>query len=299
MTGVLGALVALTALAPARAAVPSFEPVSYALRLAGTNGYTITIAAAAEAAGGRGAVTVSVRRPGAFAYYTADGTVTTTSIRADFGSLGRIDAIVKPSGRTERVKVHACGPYTETFEPGVVEGSIDFQGEGGFTAVAASRAPLVPEASFFGDRPFGACSGNSELFSPGLPGARLKGVSYAGGRILLFQFNKNRPRARTLFRATLKERRGGLSIFREVRGVAAPGAFRFGRRLRKVTLAPPAPFAGTASTRRSPDAVSPLWSGDLTVDFPGNFGFPIAGPAVHVSLEHARRTPGDSSAVFH
>ena len=88
-----------------------------------------------------------------------------------------------------------------------------------------------------------------------------------------------------------------MKIYREIKGIAGPGAFRFDRRLRTATLAPPAPFAGSASTRRSPDAVSPLWPGNLTLDFPGDASFPLTGPEVHVSLNHARRTPGDSTGV--
>ncbi len=62
--------------------------------------------------------------------------------------------------------------------------------------------------------------------------------------------------------------------------------------MRTATLSPPAPFSGTASLRRDPNAVSPLWSGNLTLAFPGHT-VPIAGPAVHVSLEHAKLQYGN------
>ena len=167
MSGIGCSLVGLALLAPAQAAVPSFEPAVYMLRLTGTHGYTITIAAAAEKADGRGAVTVSVSRPGAVANYTTDGTVTTSSIHADFGSLGQIDAVVKLSGRTRQVRIIPCGPYTETFEPGAVAGSIEFRGEAGFTTATASRAPLVPGIPFVG----GCSNGYGESFGRQFQGA--------------------------------------------------------------------------------------------------------------------------------
>lgn len=131
---------------------------------------------------------------------------------------------------------------------------------------------------------------------PNLPGARLKGDSFSGGRILTFQVNKNRPGAHVLYSASLKERRNGIRIYRKLKGKAGPGAFRFHQRLRSAVLEPPAPFAGAAIARCDADSVSPLWSGDLTLDFPGRPNFPIAGPGVHVSLEHARRTRGDTTS---
>jgi hypothetical protein len=290
--GISSVLVALAMLAPADAAVPGFEPAVFALRLAGSDGYTITIGAFSERPDGRGDVAVTVSRPGASASYATEGTVTTGSINADFSPLGHIDVVLKPSGRT--VRIHAsCGQYTEIFEPGEFEGTIDFRGEDGYTTATASGAPLIPEV-----RALGGCgNGYGESLGRGIRGARLKGVSFADGRILTFQVNKNRAEGRTLYSASLKERRDGMKIFREVKGLVGPGAFRFDRRLRKATLAPPAPFAGTASTSRSADSVSPLWRGSLTLDFPGHRNFPLAGPDVHVSLNHARRTPGDSSGV--
>lgn len=291
--GVLALFAGVSGASASISSLPSFEPAVYGFRLAGTHGYTVSFYAVSESAGGRGRVTVSVRRRGAVASYTVAGVVTPGSIRASFGALGRVEATVELSGRRTRVRVRDCGSYSEVFEPGEVVGTIRFRGEQGFATAAASRASLVPGAFFFGP-----CSqGYGESFGKYFPGARLKGVSYAGGRILKFQVNKNRPEARVLYSASLSERRGGMRIFREVKGTAGPGAFRFGRHLRVATLAPPTPFGGSASTHRSPDAVSPLFRGDLTLDFPGQADFPLAGPEVHVSLEHARRTRGNSSGV--
>jgi hypothetical protein len=72
-------------------------------------------------------------------------------------------------------------------------------------------------------------------------------------------------------------------------------AFHYDRKVRTATLSPPATFAGSASLRRDPNVVSPLWSGNLMLAFPGQT-VPIAGPAVHVSLEHGPIEHGNNRA---
>lgn len=288
-------LVALASLPTGSAAAPTFPSAGFAWRLAGSHGYRLTIGAAAERPDGRGYVAVTVRRPGssAFATYLARGMVTASSIEADFGAFGRVDVAVVPSGPERDVTFRNCGQYTERFQPGEVEGEIEFHGERSFTTVSVGHASLVAVGSTFN-----YCgTGFGESFSTTLPGARLKGVSFAGGRILVFQVNKNRPKSRVIYSASLKERRHGVRIYRELTGSAGPASFRFHRRLRSAVLEPPAPFAGVAVARRDPDTVSPLWRGDLTLDFLGLPAFPIAGAAVHVSLNHARREPGEHGSA--
>jgi len=143
---------------------------------------------------------------------------------------------------------------------------------------------------------FGCGASTGEAFGGNMPGARLKAVSYAGGRTLKFQLNKNRPAGKTLFTASIRERHGRIRTYRELSGTAPANAFRFGSRLRTATIDPPAPFSGTARVTRRPDAVSPLLTGDLKLAFPGRT-VKLAGPAVHISLEHARQTRGENGRV--
>lgn len=286
-------LLALVASATAGAAELPSEPAFYAFRLQGSNGYELTIAAAREAYFGYDYVSVRVSRPGATATYVAKGVVMPSSIRADFGRFGRVDVTVSRSGTAIQAPVK-CSKQKESFEPGELEGTIDFRGEGGFTSVSSSRASLIPWSQTY-SYPCGASTGES--FGPNEPGARLKGASFSGGKILQFQFNKNRPKGQTLYQASLRERRGGVTIFREVKGVDGPAAFRFGRSLRTARLSPAAPFTGTGALGRSADSVSALWMGSLGVDFPGRPAYPIAGPSVHVSLMHARRIQGEHGSV--
>jgi hypothetical protein len=201
-----------------------------------------------------------------------------------------VDLGLNPSGRKKTFRLRCSRGDTFTYEPGTYEGVLEFKGEEGYTTVRAMQVPLRPllEPSTF----CGGGSGSGEATGPGVPGARLRGSSYAHGRSLSFQVNKNRPRGVTVFEASLRERRDRILIQREVQGAAKGGAFRFQSDLATAVLSPPAPFSGSASLSRSPDSVNPIWRGGLVLDFPGRSNVPLAGPSVHVSLVHDRFSCG-------
>jgi hypothetical protein len=266
------------------------------LRLQGSNGFSISVAAYTEEDGsGHGEITVTAGRAHEFASYTAPAQVTTDSIHARLGTLGRVDMVLNRSGREETVNP-PCFHHPESFETGTYEGVFEFNGEGGYTDARVTRAAAVPPLAVFSRRI--GCNGGSsgESFGIGEPGARLLGVSYANGRTVKFQINKNRPSAKTIFTASLAERRGGIKIFRELNGVAPAGAFHYDPKVRTATLGPPAPFAGTAHLTRSRNSVSPLLGGDLKLTFPGHT-VRLTGPDVHVSLEHARLKHGNGGNI--
>jgi hypothetical protein len=265
-------------------------------RLQGSHGFSISVAAYSEEDGsGHGEITVTAGRAPEFVSYTAPAQVTTDSIRARLGTLGRVDMVLNRSGRDETVNP-PCFHHPESFETGTYEGVFEFNGEGGYTDARATRVAAVPSLSLF-TRRIGCQGGSSgESFGPSEPGARLRGISYENGRTVKFQINKNRPGGKTIFTASLAERRGGVKIFRELNGVASAGAFRYDPKVRTATLSPPAPFAGTAHLTRNRNSVSPLFGGDLKLTFPGHT-VRLTGPEVHVSLEHARLTRGDSSSI--
>ncbi len=173
---------------------------------------------------------------------------------------------------------------TYPFETGLYEGTVEFEGEGDYTAASATQIPFQPlDASFCGGG-----GGSSGTRGPSLPGARLSGVSYAHGRHLSFQFNKNhRLRGQVPYSLKLRERRHGLQIHRLIEGTAPPGSFHFAPTLSSARLSPPSPFDGSATLRHRPNSVTPSWIGDLNVDFPGHPNVRLAGPGVYVSLVHA------------
>lgn len=262
-------------------------------RLDGSNGYSIEINAYSIPQEEEERIFISVARKGSSAFYSAPVRMTATTITADLGSLGTVDLHLNPSGRKRTIPIKCGKGDTFTYEPGTYEGILEFKGEEGYTTVSESRLPLRPQLTSF----CGGGSGYGEARGPGLPGARLHGISFAHGRILTFQVNKNGPQARAVFTASLGERRDGIKIRREVQGVAPSSAFHYAEDLHTATLSPPAPFSGSASASRSQNAVLPLWRGNLALDFPGRAHTALAGPSVHVSLVHAHFTRSHSSSI--
>jgi hypothetical protein len=267
-----------------------FGPVAV-FHLTGSHGYRIDVTAFGGSEGRQGRIFVSVSRPGESADYAAPAIVSDAFVQADLGALGKVDLAVRGSGREKTVPVK-CSRESIAYEPGSYEGIVEFNGEGGYTSVSAARVPIAPLYSSF----CGRGGGYGESFGPAEPGADLRGLSFAQGRRLVFQVNKNSPKARTVFSASLKERHAGISIYRTLSGTAPPGAFRFDRRLRHAELAPPSPFSGSASLVRDSTALFPRWTGDLTIDFPGR-KVHAAGPEVHVSIRHAHFIRSNSADV--
>lgn len=286
----LGLAALLGGVLAAPAAATSYDSSEFpgfaaAFRLEGSNGYSIRVNAYSEPGEGE-RIFISAIRKGSSAFYAAPVRMTATTVRADLGSLGKVDLSLNPSGGERTIRLRCSGRDTFTYEPGIYEGVLEFRGEEGYTTVRATQVPLRPliDSSTF----CGSGAGSGEATGPGIPGARLRGSSYAHGRALSFQVNKNRPQALTVFEASLRERRDRILIQREVQGAAKGGAFRFRPDLATAVLSPPEPFSGSAFLSRSPDSVNPIWSGGLVLDFPGHSNVPLAGPSVHVSLVHAR-----------
>jgi hypothetical protein len=287
----LGALLLGLASTTAASGKLAPEPVVTAFRLDGSNGYKIHVLAYSELGDGQGRVSISVGRKGRASFYVARAKVTQTTIDADLGSLGRIDVVLHRSGLKREVRFR-CIDYTETFEPGVYEGTFRFNGEEGYTRANQSTAPLLAPA-LLGQ---GDCNGSGSGEVTGgsdLPGARLRGISFAHGRTMKFQVNKNRPSSKAVFTASVTERRDGVLIGRAVHGTAPTKAFTFDHRLRTAHLGLPPPFSGRAALSRSRDSLQPLWRGDLAVDFLGRSNLALTGPDVSVSLVHARFTRSD------
>jgi hypothetical protein len=284
-------------LAPAITMAATLEPdvTEGGFRMKGSHGYWIAVAVF-SVDGRRGRIYITARRRDANVSYVAPAKVTADAIHADLGRIGRVDVTRHALGGEKTVHPKCLGG-AQTYEPATYEGVIEFNGEEGFTRVRASRVAVLPAWIVF---TAGACGGGyAEAIGSDEPGARLRGVSFAHGRNLSFQVNKNSPTARVVFKASLKERRNGVRIEREVEGVAPGGAFRFGRRLRTASLSPSAPFSGSASLGRSLNSFWPIWTGDLALDFPGRAAVPMAGHDVHVSLVHARfkRSSGSTAGI--
>lgn len=201
-----------------------FPGAAVAFKLKGTNGYSVGVSAYSDRSDGRGRIYVSVFRKDGGAFYGAPAIVSDAFVQADLGRFGKVDLALHPSGPEKTIRVK-CSRYSFTYEPRRYEGIIEFVGERAYTRARATKGPVAPQFNSL----CGSGSGFGEARGPGLPGARLRGVSYAHGRTLTFQVNKNHPQARTLFIAEVWERQDEIWIRRAVEGFA--------------------PAAGSASTR--------------------------------------------------
>ncbi len=268
------------------AAKAEFFGYSTGFELQGTNGYSVGIGGFSERLDGKGKAYVSVARKGDLrsgAFYVAPAVVSEEFFKDDLGPFGRIDLALHPSGHTRKIHIR-CSKQSYPFESGTYDGVVEFKGEQGFTRAGATQIPFRPLFTSF----CGGGSGKGESRGPGLPGARLQGLSFAHGRRLLFQVNKNHPRrGRVPFSAELSERREGIQIHRSIEGFAPSGSFSFESDFSTAELSLPVPFSGSATLRRRADAVTPSWTGNLSVDFVGHPDVRLAGPGIYVSLAHA------------
>ena len=259
-------------------------------RLKGTNGYSLVVLALSKPQFKHGEVLVIVGRRHASGsesvLYFAPAKVMPGAIEADLGPVGEISVQFEASGPVERVHASCKRGGSITYEPGAWAGEVDITGEEGFTQVRSTRAKAIP--SPFLEVGCGGI-GIGETGGHGVVGARLIARSATARRAIYMQANKNHRKARVHIEASLEERRGRLVVSREVVRWSAPAALNFDPDLRFATLKPPLPFAGSASFHRGAKP-SNQWTGNLSVDFPGRAGVPLAGRRFNAALGHWERT---------
>lgn len=257
-----------------------------AFRLKGTNGYSVLVLAFSKPHFTEGEVLVWVSKKNAAALYFVPAKVTATSIDADLGRVGVIAAEFEPSGPPERVHASCKRGGASTFDPGAWVGTIEFEGEEGFTEARRSRAKAT--VSPFVDA---GCGGTliGETMGAQVHGARLVARSATKKQAIYLQANQNYPGAPVYLETSIEERHAGLVVSREVAGYYPPDAFEFAPSLGSATLTPPAPFAGYATFYRNAKPANRL-TGNLTVDLPGRADVSLAGGRFKAALVHAKRT---------
>ncbi len=276
----LAALVAVALSVPAAAlALDSDLKGSAIFRLEASNGYSILGFAASERADGRGDVGLIVSDKRSSVLYVAPAVVTPTRLDADLGALGQISLSISSSG-VKRTLKSRCGGDPITHEPNVYRGTFEFHGEEGYSEASATELPEF--SRFVADFGCGG-TGSGETGGPGVPGARLRLYGGKGHNRFSLQVNKNRPSARTRLEVEVHEKRGRIEISRGTTLWSGAGAFRYDPLLRTATLAPSAPFSGSATFHRTAVGADRL-SGNLTVDLPGRSGVPLAAPRTRATL---------------
>jgi hypothetical protein len=159
---------------------------------------------------------------------------------------------------------------------GVFVGTISFEGEGGYTTVAATSArgsvgtPLPPGCEATAPTSGAAVASSSMPTGSAEGGAVLRAVDPRTGS----KFRAAPGPGGVIFRARVEERNAdGVTVVRRAQAGAPASAFRFGRSLSWAAVTPPAPFSGTA--RFAARAGVP-WRGSLRVTFPG-LSVPLTG----------------------
>lgn len=256
-----------------------------AFRLRGTHGYSLLVLAGSRPGFRHGEVLVFATRGREGALYHAPARVTATTIDGRLGAVGRISVHFEPHGEEKTVRSRCDAADRATYQPGSWVGTIEFEGEEGFTRADVDSAPeLTP---FFGI----GCgvSGGGESWGPGEPGARLLARSATEKRTVELRANKNKPGGRLKLEATVRERKGALSVTRVAERVQPAAGFAYDPALRSAVLEPAAPFSGAGSFHREAKPAN-RWTGDLAVDLPGRADVRLTGAGFHATLVHARFT---------
>lgn len=260
-----------------------FAPPGFTMRA--SNGYSMFVFGSAAYKGRPASLAIFVTGKSGGVIYSTPATVTETSIQANLGALGEIAVTFHSSGqaRTER---SSCGGKPVSFDSGYYEGTIDFHGEEGYTAVEATRA--AGDLGFLLDI---VCPGISGVTVGGaessfFPGAELD-VNWPGSRHLPhLKVVKNRPGARAHFEAGISEEHEGIAVARFIGAIAPAGTFEYDPLVKTATVHPPAPFSGTAQFHRNAKPAN-RWTGDLKVDLPGKADVKLTGSNTRAKLAHA------------
>jgi len=291
------------------------DPSFSVLRFENHDGYVISVVASRQTVAlrvardyGRGAGP----RRALSTTYLAHGKATPTSIEANFGDRGRISLRFKPLGRGLRATRKAGCKRVAGFpiaRLGFFVGELRFRGEDGYTSARIHRVrggsfslaalldcllrggppgrnALLPSATLpmdlrpfgIGTRRFGAAPGTPEVDTH--PSRRPK-------RTVLLS-NQKLPVSRTVFAAAKRDSgrarflafdagsEGSIAIARIALASGSESAFTSDDSLAKADVAPPAPFAGTASFDHGPGGEK-SWTGSLAVSFLGKPRVPLTG----------------------
>ncbi len=259
-------------------AAPGLDPDLAVFTVQASNGYEVTIFSSRFSEGLQD-VAVFASSSRSTAIYRVPATVTKKSVRAEVGSLGRVAVRAVPVGR-KPVLLRSCdGEGRWKIARLAYEGVIEFHGEEGFTDVEAKRAPF----DYRTFREF-ACAGEGGRPSGKEPtGARLDIHRPEEANELFMHATRLRSGRATEVSVQVDDYDSELETTRATKVIAGPAAFRFDPQLRSATLAPPAPFAGHATYRRDAPPAR-RWTGDLTVDLPGDSDYPLTGPGLRVTL---------------
>lgn len=269
------------------------EPPHARISVRGANGYEIRIS-------------ISERTAGVFARRDADSDAepetsvdydlfharaTSRRVHANLGPIGLVSARFVPSGKVERFKSPGCKGGPEVTRYGAFVGTIRIEGEEGFTRFSARRVRGTISSA---PRQFCRRTKARVVEEPSPdPGPRHFLTSFFASAVTddaatFFSVTERELEPQVArVQASRFENRPNMLITREVTIDEAPSTgFAFDAGLDHATVAPPAPFAGTATFTRIDDFAS-RWEGPLTVSFAGGANVPLTGREFAWSLDRS------------
>jgi hypothetical protein len=238
---------------------------------------------------GAQSVLMVLTRGDQFAEYGVPAEFTDSTLKATFGSLGELDYSFAPKGATttecfgrQGSEVAFTGSFTFTGENGFVH--IDAPEATGFYTLepepagcatpradrAAPAARAVPFQPYVGD---GATLGASTLAKT------TKGIR----QLRAITVTRDKTAKEASLYAALIEDDHGMGVLRGVQMSAPARAFEWDFDAGTATVAPPAPFAGTATFTRRADGRK-LFTGSLRVPILGGGTVRMAGRDFHATL---------------
>lgn len=265
------ALVASSALPAGASGAPADVPdlTLSTFELEASNGYEVEVSAAREGRQSPSAMVWAKRGPFESRYQVR--TSLGAGIHATFGSLGQLDVSFERRSKEVDRPEPGC---RWIFESGIFRGSFRFAGEGGYFSVEATN----PEGEVL-RLPNGFCGfGDFRPARPAIPVLSktvLSAQATEDTGTLSFQAVRLHLDQTTLFRASLRERVGQMSVERIAAVSGGKRTFLTSKSSRG-SVRPPWPFEGSARFR-DPAKRPAVWTGSLSVPLPGIPSVALAG----------------------
>ena len=289
---VLGAALASTALAdkggaPARGQI-EVEP---RFQLMGSHGFRLLISARIATVTIGVAKASDTPRAGSSTTYVARGSSGPNGIDANFHQFGRIDVKFHPTAPAARGLPPDCfgGTTGAATIPGYFTGTVDFEGQGGYTAVHSHRVrgevvlPPTEQCPLVAGGANPLVEDPSAELPPADVRATLSALDKSGTGGLLFAA---RRAGKTGFYAERFGTVGQIGLLSLDYALGPRSSFTTDSKVSYGAVHPPAPFTGSATLSRGPGGKR-LWSGDLAAVFPGGESVPLTGEQFRTTLSRS------------
>lgn len=246
-------------------------------RIRGSKGFGVSLF------GSRNNVALTVKGHNASVSYSVRGHASGNRLVGRFGHLGRVSLSFHPRQKAHRVPEPEgnCKSGGKLVEPGTFVGTLEFEGEQGYTEVHASRLRGTITRNL---REICKESGGGGEGGPPARWTLLRADSKDGSTSFdAFKIESNRHSIdASIFSAAIFDfRPHGMTVFRSIQSDGKANTFEIDRAHGTVvsaTVDPPAPFSGAATYQRHARTSSESWTGSLAGDFPGVGIVTLAGP---------------------